>query len=89
MNTATRIRDLGWVNDAVLFRLDPPIELPTGQSVEHVVISIGPLTNGDHGTLVVAADEEGRVTSWAPLAVLEVANHGEALQQLGYEEVPA
>jgi hypothetical protein len=85
MNTATRIRALPWINDAALFQLDQPIELPTGQRVDYVVVSIGPRTNGDHGTLVVIADADGNVTSWAPLAVLEVDNHADALKQLGYE----
>ncbi|NUP03561.1 MAG: hypothetical protein HOW59_37125 [Nonomuraea sp.] len=84
MNTATLVRDLHWVNDAKLYRLDPPIGLPTGETVEHVVISIGPLTNGDHGTLVVAADEHGEVTSWTPLAAIEANTHDEAIALLGY-----
>ncbi|NUO59023.1 MAG: hypothetical protein HOV78_20370 [Hamadaea sp.] len=88
MNTATLIRSLGWLNDAKLYRVDPPIGLPTGETVEHVVISIGPLTNGDHGTLVVAADETGEVKSWTPLASLEAGDHADALQQLGYEVQP-
>ena len=88
MNTATLVRDLHWVNDARLYRLDPPIGLPTGEVVDHVVVSVGPVTNGDHGTLVVAADEDGEVTSWTPLASLEAGSHTDALVQLGYEEQP-
>jgi len=85
MNAARKVRALPWAIDAALFRLAPPIELPTGERVEHVVVSIGPLTNGDHGTLIVAADENGEVTSWAPLANVQANTHPEALTQLGYE----
>jgi hypothetical protein len=85
MNTATKVLDLAWENDAALYRLDPPL-VAHGELISHVIVSsVPPLDGRDHGTLIFAATPTGAVTGWADLARNDVHSHADALAGIGYE----
>lgn len=89
MTTATRVRDLNWDTDAALYRLDPPIGLTsTGATYRHVVVSTLAPVEGDHGSLVFAANEAGDVQSWDPITKSTHEDHAAVLAELGFEVAP-
>lgn len=87
MSTATLVRQLDdWETDSGLYRLDPPL-LHSGEVVAHVIVSTVPKVDGNHGSLVFAANADGTVRSWLPIARSERDEHDAALTELGYRRV--
>lgn len=87
MNTATLVQNLpDWEAESALYRLDPPA-VAAGEIVSHVVVSTAPRVDGQHGSLVFAANQDGTVRSWLPIHRSEHDAHASALGELGYQVV--
>lgn len=87
MNTATLVRPLiGWHAGAALYQLDPPL-VALSERITHVIVSTIPKVNGDHGSIVLAANPDGTVRSWWSLHRSEQDDHASALAELGYQLV--
>jgi hypothetical protein len=86
VNIATLVRDLAWGTKTALYRLDPPV-VALGEIVTHVIVSTVPKVDGQHGSLVFAANADGTVRSWWTIHRSEHDEHEHALAELGYEVV--